>query len=60
MKIEVIRKPIVNEFERCTCENLAYINILFKKRKKVVASMRLCDMCATQIKDGLMVLGIIK
>ena len=60
MKIEIIRKQIVSEFERCTCGKLAYINILFKKRSKVVASMRLCDICATQIKDGLMVSGVIK
>ncbi len=60
MKIEVIRKPMVSEFERCTCGKLAYINILFKKRTKVVASMRLCDMCATQVKDGLMVSDIIQ
>lgn len=60
MKIEVIRKPIVSDFERCTCGKLAYINILFKKRKIVVASMRLCDVCATEIKDGLMVSGIIQ
>lgn len=60
MKIEVIRKQIVSEFERCTCGKLAYINILFKKRKIVIASMRMCDRCATELKDGLLVSGIIK
>lgn len=60
MNIKVIRKPIVSEFERCACGKLAYINIIFKNRRKIVTSIRFCDRCAVEIKDKLMVTGIIK